>query len=147
MSQLIFLRKNKMKKENKLERKTIEVNLPIENYEEIFKELKLGDIVYWETHNGKDKYEGVVIDKSQKYFQAITREYIEENPSTIKMGNLNSYKAIHGNSIRIKDFEVKENKIRYWGEGCGVFFEYDPRGKKERIQYQKFDKILKERGI
>jgi hypothetical protein len=132
-----------VKKENKLEAKIIPVD-GITKAKEIFENIKIGDKIHWETHNGVDKYDGVVIEKNSKYFYAITRRYVKETPEWRSWGGIS--KSYYGNSIREKGFELtEEDKIWYKGDYGNIYFENQFREIDK--EYFKQDQILKKAGL
>ncbi len=116
---------------------------------EIFGNLKVGDKVHWETHNGVDKYDGLIIEKDSNYLFAVSRRYVKEEPEGhYFMGLPGKVKLRYGNSIREKCFELnEEDKIRYWGETRNVYFEENPPTFKAHNKYPFYDMILKEVGL
>lgn len=132
--------------ENKLEFKAIHVNENIENFREVFRELKVGDRIKW--NRGKDTYKGLITEKFPNYFWAVSRGYEKERPSKYMMGGIGKYKPLNGAYISEHGFELKDDRIRYWGNNGGLFFknkfpEFEGNDKK----YFENHKLMKNYGM
>lgn len=150
---VVLLSKNKlqikMKKQKNLEFKVIPVD-GITLGKEIFENIKIGDRIHWERGNGRDKYWAVVIEKNLKYFFAVSKEYIEEQPEHYMMGFPGKVKSEWGNSFREKGFELtEENKIWYKGDYGRTYTQsmVDVMGLDYAQQYSEYDLLLKKNKI
>ena len=136
-----------MTKKNNLEFKTIEVNKNIKNPRKVFDNLEFGDRIHWETHDGEDKYDGMIFEKSPNHFYAVTREYVEEQPEGYYlMGAPGKVKFRWGNCLREKCFELKDDMIRYWGETRNAYFENNLEENNKKY-YLALDRLMKSKGL
>jgi hypothetical protein len=142
-------RKNKMKKENKLEAKTIKYGQNLENVEKTFESYQIGDLVKWSEDYSETEsrdYKGVIIDKSDSHFVTARRDYIEEEPEFNHW--IGIAKAAYGKAIKLDNFFLEKEKGKINHEGIrDRFYLNGSAGRESGKKYFRHDSMLSNKGL